>query len=159
MGVDLINRNDDSLSLDHLLWARAREMAEQYGWKPAGTIVTYDVSSLDCGGRRPWNGNYTTNDYQKVTAKDADALGNALEKALDDIPDHKIRSGEFVDVSELVSELGERLNYMWVVVFAKLGNGKVPKETLNSFEYFSGDGKRLIKKLIAFCRKGEFVIG
>src|ERR1700752_5544387 len=34
-----------------------------------------------------WDGNYLTNDGQMIKAQDALSLANALEKALDDIPD------------------------------------------------------------------------
>jgi hypothetical protein len=34
----------------------------------------------------------------------------------------------------------------------------VPREFLNVYEFFAGDGKTAIKDLIAFCRKGEFCL-
>ncbi len=105
-----------------------------------------------------WAGSYSVNDGQTVTAEDANAFADALEKALNDIPNHQIDSGEFISAAEL-SELAERTNYPIINSFADIAPGVTfPKEVLNPFEHLSGEHKLAIKELIAFCREGAFRI-
>ena len=75
-----------------------------------------------------WDGTYLTNDGQIVVAEDALALGIALEKSLDDIPDFNLE----VDPLDL--------------------------SRINPFEYFAGDEKRHLAEFIKFCRLGSFLI-
>lgn len=74
MGVDLHGRNR-SLHLNNVGWVTLLYLAHLHGWKPEGTepppFDNYD----------DWNGNYTTNDFQYVTAEDASKLADGLERA------------------------------------------------------------------------------
>ena len=59
-------------------------LAYKYGWKPMGTKapeIYGPCVTLD------WEGQYYSNNHQIVTRNDAAAMADALESALDDIPD------------------------------------------------------------------------
>ena len=66
-------------------WEKALDLARFYGWKPLGTRppLTHDFRLLNAD----WPGTYLTNDGQTVLREDALALAQALERAMDDIPD------------------------------------------------------------------------
>ena len=54
-------------------------LAQNYGWKPAGTSPPREDD-------RTWRGGYISNDGQLVEAKDAQAWGAALKKAMEEAP-------------------------------------------------------------------------
>ena len=82
MGKDLHSKSGDWWYWTNIAWDKILSLAQTYGWESAGTEQPpYSLSSC-------WEGQYITNDGQLVTAVDAKAIGNALENALDDIPDH-----------------------------------------------------------------------
>ena len=62
-------------------WARLLALAEMYAWEPSGTTEPHGEPLDD------WVGGYNSNDGQYVAPEDAKAMGDALGKALDDIPD------------------------------------------------------------------------
>ncbi len=150
MGVSITNANGKYMSTHHFVWARVLGLARDYGWQSRGTVLDEDHPYAEY-----WEGNYSTNDGQTITAEDASAFADALEKALDDIPDQRINSGEIVAAAEL-AELAERTGDPLVGVLALYAEAgaRVPKETVNPLEYFAGEGKRHIKELIRFCREG-----
>src|SRR2546423_13839985 len=79
-------------------WRGVLELGHRYGWIPAGT----EPPLWDEGGPwdgRPWNGTYFCNDGQRVTAEDAHALADALERALPDIPDEDAVAHKMVIVA------------------------------------------------------------
>ena len=80
MGFDLHNSKGDYLRRSPTGWALALNLAERYGWKPAGTSLHAgsDQASED------WDGQYDTNDGQQVTEADSVALASALRNAVDD---------------------------------------------------------------------------
>ena len=83
MGYDLYSQTgDEYVYFNFGNWPMLLSAAESYGWKPAGTQAgeTYHDPSM-------WEGTYLSNDGQIVTAQDAAALADALERVLDDIPD------------------------------------------------------------------------
>jgi hypothetical protein len=65
----------------HFAWPIVRKLAQDFGWQPCGTQapVNWDAELEKIG---EWDGRYTSNDGQLVTAQDALALGGALEAAL-----------------------------------------------------------------------------
>jgi hypothetical protein len=82
------------------------------------------------------DGGYVFNDGQRVHARDARGLAAALERAYLDIP--------------VQDTMTSKLN-------AKGSPKRGQKVTL--LDWFSGDeGRELVKKCAAFCRKGEFEI-
>jgi hypothetical protein len=155
MGMELVNRHNDYIAFRHMVWARILYLAEDYGWKPAGTLSPYDHDdpNSEYYVAEPWHGGYATNEGQLVSADDARAFADALEAACERIPDQRIRSGEYVRVGDLPASIDDPV----VALVAHTGIvDTVPREFLNVYEFFAGDGKTAIKDLIAFCRKGEF---
>src|SRR5215210_1255397 len=94
MGIDLIRREEGSLWFQHFSWARILCLAVDYGWEPMGTIRPSYLDDPDFGyyDDEPWDGNYSSNDQQSVRAEDANALADALEKAMDDVSDQEIEA-------------------------------------------------------------------
>ncbi len=74
MGMDLISDHGVE-SFNCSGWRYCLETAERFGWKPEGTLA-----GRQCIGE--WDGGYYGNDYQKVTDRDACALGGALLRAV-----------------------------------------------------------------------------
>ena len=108
-------------------WTRLLSLAIFYGWQPMGTRVP-SMTEIHGFHDESWDGTYLTNDGQIVVAEDALALGSALEKSLDDIPDFNLDDYS-LDLSEV-----------------------------NPFEYFAGDGKGQLVEFIKFCKLGSFLI-
>jgi hypothetical protein len=108
-------------------WTKLLSLAIFYGWQPMGTRVP-SMTEIHGFHAESWDGTYLTNDGQIVAAEDALALGSALEKALDDIPDFN-------------------LDYYLI-----------DPDKVNPFEYFAGDGKDQLVDFIKFCRLGSFLI-
>jgi len=83
MGYDLRNELGHEMGFNMSAFCNLLFLAEQYGWKPAGTRAPahFDLDTW----RRPWDGNYTSNDDQVVTNSDALAMAEALERAIPDI--------------------------------------------------------------------------
>lgn len=92
MGVDIVG----GPSLNWSAWRYCLDMALQFGWEPAGTVLPEDCpfpGNEGIGGREraqrawqearsKWRGSYTTNDFQLVTEPDAKALAKALYVAI-----------------------------------------------------------------------------
>ncbi len=66
-------------------WQAVKELAEMYGWQPAGTTVPDDAE---------WDGRYDTKEGQRITDADARNLAAALECSLPDIPNANALKGK-----------------------------------------------------------------
>lgn len=110
MGMDISNGNGEVLRFPSAYWAKLLELAYEYGWQPAGTELGGLESVDDTADDDPfhhaalaeqnggWNGTYTSNDGQLITAEDANAIAEALERALNDSPDNRrLCNEELVD--------------------------------------------------------------
>jgi hypothetical protein len=81
MGVDVGGE-----SFDHSGWCRVLNLAIENGWQPTGTAppdygrLQEDAPVQDSSGS--WDGNYSSNDFQEVTDRDACALGEALRRGV-----------------------------------------------------------------------------
>ena len=72
MGMRLTSHADDTtFDFTTVEWHKLIELAQEYGWQPAGTQRDEEN----------WSGTYLSNDGQSVTQSDALALGNALNAA------------------------------------------------------------------------------
>ncbi len=101
MGMDISNGNAETRHFHRSLWIELLKLAYEYNWKPAGTEIggwedpehphSEFTKQLE---RKSWNGNYTSNDGQLITAEDANAIADALEKAFEDVPHHRCYWGE-----------------------------------------------------------------
>jgi hypothetical protein len=92
MGYELVSDSGAETGFNLFSWAIARRLAEDFGWQPRGTLPPegWDAEVEKIG---EWDGRYTSNDGQFVTAEDALALGASLEAALaSDVFETRIRS-------------------------------------------------------------------
>ena len=108
-------------------WVRVLSLGMFYGWQPIGTRVP-SMTEIHGFHTEYWDGTYLTNDGQIVVRADALALGRALAKSLDDIPDFNLD----IYVPDL--------------------NRVTPSE------FFAGDEKQQLADFIKFCRLGSFLI-
>ena len=159
MGMDLSGRGG-YFRFSNTSWCKVLELAYGYGWKPAGTEPgqwvdpsTGELAEQLSPDPDKWDGNYITNAAQWVTDEDAASIADALEQALDDIPD---------------SDTGEK----WVTYGpANLPTGPVERSlveeglavsgangSLSPPEYFGGEAKQRVRDFIAYCRAGAFYI-
>lgn len=81
---DLTNTKSDFF-FSVMEWHKILELAQKYGWKPKGTSSNRIMKSF-AGNWDNWDGNYFSFDNQLVDEDDAKNLGEALRKALKDIP-------------------------------------------------------------------------
>ena len=77
MSFDL-ERKGGSYRWSNTGWPAVMELAEAYGWQPAGTAPPEGVE------RAAWDRGYGTNDGQTVSAQDAKHLADALDAGLED---------------------------------------------------------------------------
>jgi hypothetical protein len=131
MTMDLTGPAGD-FGFTNTAWEHLLRLASLAGWQPAGTLPPE--------GAGDWDGNYFTNDGQRVGDEDARGLAEALERALPDVPDH--------------DALGDKAFYHPALPGVRLVDARTP---VNSFEWFAGQ-KDVLKRFIAFCRAGGFEI-
>lgn len=137
-------------------WAKALELARLYGWHPMGTRppLKHDFHKLGAD----WDGTYLTNDGQMIKAEDALSLANALEKALDDIPDARVEmdwNPKFWIQDDLPEWLSPSEKEM---IEEGLEDGLLDITGMHPLEYFAGDEKYHLAQFIRFCKLGRFVI-
>ena len=95
MAIDLSNGNGEDRLFGHPACAELLKLAYEYGWRPLGTVqdgYLYGENPKEVS----WNGNnYVTNNGQLITAEDASAIADALEKASEDVlAHHQLSWGE-----------------------------------------------------------------
>jgi hypothetical protein len=139
MGFDLMRRGI-SLSLNWSDWRAAVQVAKAYGWEPQGTLQPSEWIDDGCG----WSVGYFSSDGQVVAATDAVALGDALERALPDIPVWDPDSDLESDVSDI--SVGSR--------YAKTMETAEKPTALLEFA-----GKRgSLREIADFCQGGQFYV-
>ena len=77
MGFDLKSDTGQEIQWTDVYWNLMLPIAEQYGWRPAGTLPP------EGGPPDEWDGSYVTNDGQLVTREDVSALAEAIAAARD----------------------------------------------------------------------------
>lgn len=112
-----------------------RFLAEANGWIPMGTtVITNEGNEFECG--------YDTNDGQIVCAEDAKNWANALELAIDTIPEEPIHEEmRRIDTQDFKQERKD----IW---------SGCPTACAN---YFAGD-RQYILDFIEYLRRGAFKI-
>lgn len=149
MGVNLFRLKDDAnfrWAIYH--WPAVLELAEKYGWKPAGTIRC-----------RP-------SDLQNFTDEDAENMADALECALPDIPSEdaieekqyiKVKTDtttkEFFDLISKAAEKREKNGKDNVGMIVGAGFTLEQWNKLNCFEKFA-NCKPKLEWFIAYLRGG-----
>jgi hypothetical protein len=131
-------------------WSVALKLALINGWKPMGTVcaipVKWDmpdeeVERLHAEAEQERGGPYNTNDFCRILAEDARNIADALERALEDIPRESAWEGPAGGIVSLPD--------------GSIRNLPEP----NLLQYFSGrEGRKILQRLIAFCRVGDVVI-
>jgi hypothetical protein len=135
MGMDLMGPAG-YFGWNYPSWHKLLGIAERYGGRPAGTVPAAAGDHVPGG---TWDGGYTTNDFQTVTAEDAVQLAAALERALPDIPEEDVPDPHRTALVEIAI---------------------APDEPAADLDWFSGPGSREhIRAFIQFCRAGPFSIG
>ena len=136
---------------------KALELAQAYGWRPLGTQLITEAN--DYHWRVVWNGAYLTNDGQTVLMEDALGLAQALQQALEDIPNESPaidwnlnRWRDDDDQPEWLSP-AER----WQVEEGLMAHAPAGME-LHPVEFFAGAEKPYLVELIRFCKLGSFRI-
>ena len=114
---------------DFVLW-----LAEEYGWRPAGTLAPSGVADPD------WDGGYSENGGQRVVAEDASEFAAALDRAMAD--------PERAQVERRVSD---RLNEHVRELFLRDGIELPPED---DEDYSTADS--FLQSLSTFARQGSF---
>jgi hypothetical protein len=127
MGMDLVNSKEKYFRWNIFFWGYVLRLGTMFGWEGSGT-------HLELEGDDKWDGNYWTNDGQWVTADDAFALADALERALSEIPS---------DASKQADQT------------VHLSRENQAKDAL--LKRFVGD-EDYLQEFISFCREGGFNI-
>lgn len=82
MAIELINNDGESIQIDDYAWDSVLTLAEEFGWKPMGTLPPRLEEKPE-----EWDSaDYYSQKGQKVTEQDAHRFGVALVKALDFTP-------------------------------------------------------------------------
>ena len=141
-----LSHHGDHYYIQNLGWVNLLKLAYEYGWEPAGTEllladvvyvngkVDYEATERFNAPRKDydWDGSYFGSDFQFVTDEDAANIADALERAIDDIPNQQAYTRRDIR--------GDRIYSM------------SPKA------YFSGADKQRVETFIEFCRGGGFMI-
>jgi hypothetical protein len=133
-------------------WRHILLLAHRYGWRPAGTELDLYLTKIEGmmeQDRHPdedWDGTYFSNDLQWVTDEDAANIAQALERALEDIPDEdtvgELAASQSPDLED--AELIER--------YPGLEEYIVPPHL------FGDEYRQYVREFIAFCRVSGFRI-
>jgi hypothetical protein len=175
MGMDLSGKGG-YFRFSNDAWYAALELAHEHGWEPAGTkppeIAVYapdgttvdeEVPRVERQAYEDWDGDYFYNDDRLVTDEDARNIADALERALDLVPEEggfakpvltaaqwqALARGELSD--EEISEALDRY-----IKHRAERPPQIPPQTPAC--YFAGQ-KDYLREFITFCRAGAFAIG
>ena len=135
--ITLTNRSGESFDFGNTSWAFLLNLAERYGWKPAGTDAPTDWDHSE-----EWPRTYDSSDGQIVTRPDAKALAKAIAAALDDN-----------DLENKAAELEAEFR-RWV-------EESVGPELASVYDVGLGEEgvyRPYLEDLIRFCKKGAFEI-
>lgn len=130
MGFDLVSlRRVGGFHWNNFCWTLLLELALDHGWEPAGTLPPPPgLWPPD----EPWDGSYGSNDGATVTAADAVAFADALERLLPHIPDKKADNE-------------------WLEEYRPLQIAATP--SLRRHALYGEEAKQEIREFVAFCRE------
>jgi hypothetical protein len=159
MSVDLYNDSGDYFCASNRGWFKFLSLARMGGWEPMGTLPPEGWPE-----DTPWDGGYSTNDGQRVTAADAAAMASAMARCLGDIPDEDVPDRN-TRVKELMAQFDNDLPEHLRATYESDGMAQALVGVMVSWmahpplEYFSGPKmKGWVREFIAFAEKGGFVI-
>ena len=142
MGFDLTNDSGTYLRFSPSGWALALELAESYGWTPAGTTLP-PSGEMDASS---WSGEYGTNDGQHVSADDAAALAEARARAI--VSEDYARTA--ISTFQTIRGQVERTQ--------RSTGSKIPPITTTFSEAEAAKFRVRLEELIVFYREGGFKI-
>lgn len=131
MCMDLFSQSGSCFTWNNSSWRKVVDLGIVYGWEPKGTENIPDGTD-NYEVEEGWCGTYFSNDGQLVSAEDALALANALERALDDNPD--------------VENCDK-----WVTTSTLSNTYEMVNENLSIPDFLSGDMKKGLLAFISFC--------
>ena len=142
MGMALGRSNGDYFGVSYSLWSAMLELAERWGWRPAGTVLSEEGNPAD------WGGSYYSSDGQKCQDEDARGLAEALDRFL--------KGGIQPESSVTDDEERKRLRQFLTGVMNHLDAPLC--HPINEADAWldSADGREFVRKFIEFCRGGEF---
>ena len=147
MTIDLYRSDDDFFQFEYFgIWQKLMNLAQIYNWTPAGTAAPPE---WEREANENWNGGYDTFNGEWVTDDDARALAEALDRALDDLPDNTMPDRIIETEIEEIDREGE-VSISFHIIEAN--------KSLNLFETFGGQYKSDLKTFIRFARQGGFHI-
>jgi len=157
MSYDLLNPSTTICrKFSRQFFIKALELGELYGWQPLGTQPPPGHNFHELNAE--WDGNYLTNDGQIVKRKDALSLADALEKALDNISDAKVKM-DWNPKSWVEDDLPEWLSPdEKEMIDNGLDNEIIDITDTPPLEFFARDEKYHLKQFMRFCRLGSFVV-
>jgi hypothetical protein len=121
-------------------WSDILELGQEFGWIPMGTGPPRGERKASWGV-----GPYYGNDGQRFYARDARALADALERALETIAAGKLPKR---------SRIARATDYLE----AELTGGEAPKQGRVVARQFGPEDVEYIQEFIEFCRAGSFRI-
>jgi hypothetical protein len=174
MGMDLSGKGG-SFRFSQGRWSAVLELAREHRWEPAGTkppeftvyapdSVTVDEVATRVERQRyaNWSGGYFTNDYQVVSDEDAANIADALERALDDVPDEAGGDHLLTPAQHQAAQRGELSEEELDKVIEQVMERQAASPPQIPFQtpagYFAGE-KDYLREFITFCRAGGFSIG
>ena len=145
MAVILRGAHGD-FTLNHKGWGLLLMMAWDHGWRPLGTRPPDHWRHVNREALPEFwpKADYVTGKGQRILAEDAAAFADALERALDDLPNHDPLSDKEV----------ARLNIPAFPTM-RVVRSEVPTSAV---EVFGGENKDGFRRLIEFCRGGELAV-
>ena len=147
MTIDLYRSDDDFFQVEYFgIWQKLMNLAQIYGWNPAGTIAPQEWQSETS---ESWAGGYDMFIGEWVLDTDAHALADALTDALDDLPDNIMPDRIIETEIEEIDREGEVSISFHIIE---------PNKSLNLFETFGGQYKSDLKRFIRFAQQGGFHI-
>jgi hypothetical protein len=162
------------LRFSNYAWCVALELAHEHGWEPAGTeppeVTVYApdgvVDEVATRAKRQryanWDEVYLTNNRQVVSDEDAANIADALERALDDMPDESAEDDLLTPAQHQAYQGGELPQEDLDKAIEQFMEGQaasppqIPPQTPAC--YFAGN-KDYLREFITFCRAGAFAIG
>ena len=136
MGVDFSGPGGE-FQLNWRGWGLMLDLAHDHGWEPVG-IERRSID--DAGYVQEEEGTTFIDNWHAFSTEGAASLAAALERALDDIPDHEALAPKDLSGDGSTRIPGNRI------------------DEVSALEWFSGPRKQIVRDLIQFCKAGGFTI-
>jgi hypothetical protein len=156
MGYDLTNSIGKAHQWKVLGWWHLLNLACAYGWSPRGTEPSE-------GSGSDWDGNYFTNEGQRVTHDDAVALAGALERLSAD-PNRDVTAAAVAErMTKIVSNTAENSSsdardvLRYPLDFIRDMLAQFGQDSIRVWR-FDPKPDHYLRQFVEFCRAGPFTI-